>query len=137
MKKRIDKTHWIIQASTLILVSFLLVYLPKTLDLKPFFEPELSGNRYILPAILLLFFISLTFVSKKEKKIFTKSWFLTDFTYWNIFALLLSLIAILHYLTNSFAYGVFTQIFAYIALILGYANELRNEIIEEKVKNKK
>ena len=112
-KQKIDKTHWIIQFSTLVFLFVVFLFIPKILDLK-----------YVFPR-------------EKGNKPFTKSWIFNDFTYWNIFALLLSLIAILHFLKNNFVYGVFTQIFGYVALFLGYANELRNEIMRKKVKKRK
>ncbi len=133
-KQEIDKTHWIIQISVLTISVLLFLFLPKILDLKELFTKEITYTSILTPSLLLVFSVFLGIFLKKDTKPFTKSWIFNDFTYWNIFGLLLSLIAIFHFTTNNFIYGIFTQIFAYISLLLGYANELRNEIIGKKGK---
>ncbi|HKM20186.1 MAG TPA: hypothetical protein VJY47_03130 [Candidatus Dojkabacteria bacterium] len=133
-KQKIDKTHWIIQFSVLTTSFVLFLFLPKILDLKEIFPKETTYTRILLPSLLLIFSAFLGIFLKKDNKPFTKSWIFNDFTYWNIFTLLLSLIAIFHFTTSNSIHGIFTQIFAYISLLLGYANELRNEIIKEKGK---
>ena len=133
-KQKIDKTHWIIQFSVLTISLILFLFLPKILDLKEIFPKEITYTSILLPSLLLIFSAFLGIFLKKDNKPFTKTWIFNDFTYWNIFGLLLSLIAIFHFTTNNSIYGIFTQIFAYISLLLGYANELRNEIIKEKGK---
>ena len=104
------------------------------LDLKEIFPKEIIYSSILLPSLLLIFSAFLGIFLKKDNKPFTKSWIFNDFTYWNIFALLLSFIALFHFVTNNSIHGIFTQIFAYISLLLGYANELRNEIIGKKGK---
>ena len=136
MSNKIDKRHWIIQGTVLFIVSLLLLFLPKILNMEALFETSGPKLLYIFPTLFIILCTILSISFKKGNKIFTKSWLLTDFTYWNIFAFFLSLIAILRFLNNFPVYGIFTQIFAYIALFLGYANELRNEIMKEKVKKK-
>lgn len=133
-KQKIDKTHWIIQFSVLTISVLLFLFLPKILDLKELFPKEVAYTSILLPSLLLIFSAFLGIFLKKDTKPFTKSWIFNDFTYWNIFGLLLSLIAIFRFVTNNSVYGIFTQIFAYISLLLGYANELRNEIIGKKGK---
>lgn len=135
--KKIDKTHWIIQFSTLVFVTFLFLFLPKFLDLETLF-PDISINTLIyIPSLLSIFVVFLAMFLKRKPKIFTKEWFLNDFTYWNIFAFTLSIIALYHLFSNNIVYGIFTQIFAYIALFLGYANELRNGMAKKKKGKKK
>lgn len=129
-----DKTHWIIQISVLTISVVLFLFLPKILDLKEIFPKEITYSSILLLSLLLIFSVFLGIFLKKDNKPFTKSWIFNDFTYWNIFALLLSLIAMFHFTTNNSIHGIFTQIFAYISLLFGYANELRNEIIKEKGK---
>lgn len=133
----IDKTHWIIQFSVLALSFFVFLFLPKIVDLETLFSQKLSSTLHFFPSFLLIFSSLLAVFLRKGVKPFSKSWIFNDFTYWNIFALLLSFVAVYHLSTNSMIYGIFTQIFAYIALLLGYANNLRNEIIKEEVKRKK
>ena len=133
-KQKIDKTHWIIQFSVLIISLILFLSLPKILDLKELFTKEITYTSIFLPSLLLIFSAFLGIFLKKDNKPFTRSWIFNDFTYWNMFGLLLSLIAIFHFVTSNSVYGIFTQIFAYISLFLGYANELRNERIKEKGK---
>lgn len=129
-----DKTHWIIQISVLTISVVLFLFLPKILDLKEIFPKEITYISIFLPSLLLVFSAFLGIFLKKDNKPFTKSWIFNDFTYWNIFALLLSLIAMFHFVTDNSIHGIFTQIFAYISLLFGYANELRNEIIGKKGK---
>ncbi len=133
-KQKIDKTHWIIQISVLTISLILFLFLPKILDLKEIFHKEITYTSILLPSLLLVFSAFLGIFLKKGNKPFTKSWIFNDFTYWNIFTLLLSLIAIFRFVTNNSIHGIFTQIFAYISLLFGYANELRNEIIGKKGK---
>ena len=133
-KQKIDKTHWIIQFSVLTISVISFLFLPKILDLKEVFPKEITYSSIFLPSLLLIFSVFLGIFFKKDYRPFTRSWIFNDFTYWNIFALLLSFIAIFRFVTNNSVYGIFTQIFAYISLFLGYANELRNEIIKEKGK---
>ncbi|MBP8979465.1 hypothetical protein KBG23_03240 [Candidatus Dojkabacteria bacterium] len=133
-KQKIDKTHWIIQISVLTISVVLFLFLPKILDLKEIFPKEITYSSIFLPSLLLIFSAFLGIFLKKDNKPFTKSWIFNDFTYWNIFGLLLSLIAIFHFTTNNSIHGIFTQMFAYISLLFGYANELRNEIIGKKGK---
>ena len=133
-KQKIDKTHWIIQVSVLIISIVLFLLLPKILDLKELFTKEITYTSILLPSLLLVFSAFLGIFLKKDNKPFTKSWIFNDFTYWNIFGLLLSLIAISHFVTSNSIHGVFTQAFAYISLLLGYANELRNETVKGKGK---
>lgn len=135
--EKIDKTHWIIQFSVLTLSFFTFFFLPKIVDLENLFSEQLSSNLLLLPSFLLIFSSLLTIFLQKGIKPFSKSWIFNDFIYWNIFGILLSFVAIFHLTTNTTVYGIITQIFAYIALLLGYANQLRNEIIKEKVKRKK
>jgi len=132
--QKIDKTHWIIQFSVLTISVLLFLFLPKILDLKEIFPKEVEYTSIFLPSLLLISTAFLGMFFKKKNKPFTKSWIFNDFTYWNIFGLLLSLIAIFHFVTNNSIHGIFSQIFAYISLLLGYANELRNEIIGKKGK---
>ena len=135
-KQKIDKTHWIIQSLTLIIISLLFLFLPRVLDLKYLFPREITEEFFLIPSFLLIFSSLLAIFFRKNSKPFTRLWIFSDFTYWNIFAFLLSWVAIFHFLTQPLVYGVFTQIFGYVALLLGYANELRNEIIGERVKKK-
>ncbi len=133
-KQKIDKTHWIIQFSVLTISVILFLFLPKILNLKEVFSKEITYSSILLPSLLLIFSAFLGIFFKKDNKPFTKTWIFNDFTYWNIFGLLLSLIAIFHFTTSNSIHGIFAQIFAYISLLFGYANELRNEIIGKKGK---
>jgi hypothetical protein len=133
-KQKIDKTHWIIQFSVLTISVISFLFLPKILDLKEVFPKEITYSSIFLPSLLLIFSVFLGIFFKKDYRPFTRSWIFNDFTYWNIFGLLLSLIAIIHFVTSNSIHGVFTQIFAYISLFLGYANELRNETVKGKGK---
>ena len=133
-KQKIDKTHWTIQFSVLTISFVLFLFLPKIFDLKEIFPKEITYSSIFLPSLLLIFSAFLGIFLKKDNKPFTKSWIFNDFTYWNIFGLLLSFIALFHFVTNNFIHGVFTQIFAYISLLFSYANEFRNEIIGKKGK---
>ena len=131
-KQKIDKTHWIIQFSVLIISLILFLSLPKILNLKEIFPKEITYSSIFPPSLLLIFSVFLEIFFKKDYKPFTRSWIFNDFTYWNIFGLLLSFIAIFRFVTNNSVYGIFTQIFAYISLLLGYADELRNETVKGK-----
>jgi hypothetical protein len=135
---KLDKTHWIIQFSVLIISLLLFLFLPRiVVDLESIFS-KTPSYVYIVPlSILLILSVIPVLFFKKGKKPFSKSWMFDDFIYWNIFSLLLTLIAVLHFLTNHTVYAIITQIFGCIALFLGYANNLRNEIMREKVKRKK
>lgn len=135
--KKIDKTHWIIQFSTLFLVTLIFLLAPKILDLTTIFPKNNINNLALIPTSLSIFLVFLAMFLKRKPKRFSKEWLFNDFTYWNIFSLVLSLIAIFHFCKMDMVYGIFTQIFAYIALLLGYANELRNGMVKKKKGKKK
>lgn len=137
MKKlNIDITHWVIQFCVLLLVSFISIFLTKILDLNNIFSSAIPNSAYLVPTFLSIFFSLLGIFFRSKYRIFSKEWIYHDFTYWSVFSFLLSFVALCHFLTINFAYGILTQIFAYIALFLGYANELRNEIMKQKAKRR-
>lgn len=135
---KIDKTHWIIQFSVLTISLLIFLFLSRiVVDLESIFSKTPSYLSFILPSIILIVAIFPVLFLRKGVKPFSRSWIFDDFIYWNIFSLSLTFIAIFQYLKNDTVYAIITQIFGCIALFLGYANNLRNEIIKEKVKRKK
>lgn len=128
----IDKIHWIIQFSVFCSVLLLFFFLPRVVDLEGLFFLSVSPKILLIPSFLSIVISLLGIFLRRRYKKALKLCFFDDFIFWNIFSLSLSLVAIFHYIGVNFVYGMVVQIFGYVGLVMGYANELRNEIIRKK-----
>lgn len=137
MKKEIDKTHWSIQFSVLLITLFLFIFLGKIISLEEIYASSKADFLSFIPSFLSILLVILSLSLNKKKLFSERYWYLNDFVYWNVFSFLLSLIAIFHGIYSNIFFLIFSQVFAYISLFLGYANELRNEIIDGKFKKGK
>ena len=128
----IDKIHWIIQFSVFCSVLLLFFFLPRVVDLEGLFFLSVSPKILLIPSFLSIVISLLGIFLRRRYKKALKLCFFDDFIFWNIFSLSLSLVAIFHYIGVNFVYGMVVQIFGYFGLVMGYSNELRNEIIRKK-----
>mgnify|MGYP000957572018 FL=1 len=134
MKKEIDKTHWTIQTLVFLTIIPMFVFLNQIISFEDIFSSNETTFFFFLPSILSLLLVMISLFCNRKKLFSKEYWYLNDFVYWNIFSCTLSLVAIFHGINSKVFPLIFSQVFAYIALLLGYANELRNEIIEGKFK---
>lgn len=134
MKKEIDKTHWTIQTLVFLTIIPVFVFLNQIISFEDIFSFKETTFFFFLPSILSLLLVMISLFCNRKKLFSKEYWYLNDFVYWNIFSFTLSLVAIFHGINSKVFPLIFSQVFAYIALLLGYANELRNEIIEGKFK---
>ena len=137
MKKEIDKTHWTIQTLVFLTIIPMFVFLNQIISFEDIFSSNETTFFFFLPSILSLLLVMISLFCNRKKLFSKEYWYLNDFVYWNIFSCTLSLVAIFHGINSKVFPLIFSQVFAYIALLLGYANELRNEIIEGKFKKGK
>ena len=137
MKKEIDKTHWTIQILVFLTIIPVFVFLNQIISFEDILSFKETTFFFFLPSILSLLLVMISLFCNRKKLFSKEYWYLNDFVYWNIFSLTLSLIAIFHCINSNIFPLIFSQVFAYIALFLGYANELRNEIIDGKFKKGK
>ena len=134
MKKEIDKTHWTIQTLVFLAIIPVFVFLNQIVPSEEIFSFKDATSLLFLPSLLSLSLVMISLFCNRKKLFSNEYWYLNDFVYWNIFSFTLSLVAIFHGINSNIFPLIFSQVFAYIALFLGYANELRNEIIEGKFK---
>ena len=137
MKKEIDKTHWTIQTLVFLTIIPVFVFLNQIISFEDIFSSNETTFFFFLPSILSLLLVMISLFCNRKKLFSKEYWYFNDFVYWNIFSFTLSLVAIFHGINSKVFPLIFSQVFAYIALLLGYANELRNEIIEGKFKKGK
>lgn len=137
MKKEIDKTHWTIQTLVFLTIIPVFVFLNQIISFEDIFSSNETTFFFFLPSILSLLLVMISLFCNRKKLFSKEYWYLNDFVYWNIFSFTLSLVAIFHGINSNIFPLIFSQVFAYIALFLGYANELRNEIIDGKFKKGK
>lgn len=137
MKKEIDKTHWTIQTLVFLTIIPMFVFLNQIISFEDIFSSNETTFFFFLPSILSLLLVMISLFCNRKKLFSKEYWYLNDFVYWNIFSCTLSLVAIFHGINSKVFPLIFSQVFAYIALLLGYANELRNEIIDGKFKKGK
>ena len=134
MKKEIDKTQWTTQTLVFLTIIPVFVFLNQIISFEDIFSFKETTFFFFLPSILSLLLVMISLFCNRKKLFSKEYWYLNDFVYWNIVSCTLSLVAIFHGINSKVFPLIFSQVFAYIALLLGYANELRNEIIEGKVK---
>lgn len=134
MKKEIDKTHWTIQTLVFLTIIPMFVFLNQIVPSEEIFSFKEATSLLFLPSLLSISLVMISLFCNRRKLFSKEYWYLNDFVYWNIFSCTLSLVAIFHGINSKVFPLIFSQVFAYIALLLGYANELRNEIIEGKFK---
>lgn len=72
-----------------------------------------------------------------KESFFTREWLFKDINYWRLFSLCFLVISTIYIAFSMENYSLWAQLISYIALFMGYANELRNEILEKKVNVKK
>jgi len=113
------------------------VFLNQIISFEDIFSSNETTFFFFLPSILSLLLVMISLFCNRKKLFSKEYWYLNDFVYWNIFSFTLSLVAIFHGINSNIFPLIFSQVFAYIALFLGYANELRNEIIDGKFKKGK
>ena len=91
-----------------------------------------TGEEAILAMVIskgiLLLFILLGIVLPKHQ-FFTKQWFFQDINFWRLFSLVFLAISSVYLCVSFESISLWAQIVSYLALIMGYGNEIRNKLI--------
>jgi len=94
-----------------------------------------SGSEATLAMIIskgiLLLFILLGIVLPKHL-FFSKQWFFQDINFWRLFSFVFLLISSFYLVLSQEGFSLWTQLVSYIALLMGYGNEVRNDLIQKR-----